>query len=49
MIAQIFRRLKFRPHDLITLQLYNEQTFYRTFERDLAYCRNEAVVKFKLI
>lgn len=45
MIAQIFRRLKCRSDDLVTSQLYNEQTFYRAFERDLACCRNEAVIE----
>lgn len=45
MIAQIFRRLKYRSGGLVTSQLYNEQTFYRAFERDLAYCRSEAVIE----
>lgn len=45
MIAQIFRRLKCRSDDLVTSRLYNEQTFYRAFERDLACCRNEAVIE----
>ena len=45
MIAQIFRRLKYRSDHLGISQLYNEQTFYRAFERDLACCRNEAVIE----
>lgn len=45
MITQIFRRIKYRSNDLATSQLYNEQTFYPTFERDLACCRNEAVIE----
>lgn len=45
MIAQIIRRLKYRSDYLVASQLYNEQTFYRAFERDLACCRNEAVIE----
>jgi hypothetical protein len=45
MIAQLFRRLKYRSDDLATSQLYNEQTFYRALERDLACCRNEAAIE----
>ncbi len=45
MIAQLFRRLKYRSDNLATSQLYNEQTFYRAFERDLGCCRNEAVIE----
>jgi hypothetical protein len=43
MISRIFR--KCRLSGLIASQLYNEQTFYRAFERDLACCRNEAMIE----
>jgi hypothetical protein len=45
MMARLFCRFKRPAPGLITSQLYNEQTFYRTFERDLACCRNEAVIE----
>lgn len=35
------RRIRLQP----TSQLYNEQTFYRAFERDLAYCKYEAIIE----
>jgi hypothetical protein len=45
MMAQLLCRLKRPAPGLMTSQLYNEQTFYRAFERDLACCRNEAVIE----
>jgi len=49
MIAQLFRRLKYRSDDLATSQLYNEQTFYRAFMRDLNGCISEAVIESPFI
>jgi hypothetical protein len=45
MISRIFRNFRCHSSDLVTSQLYNEQTFYPTLERDLACCRNEAVIE----
>jgi hypothetical protein len=45
MMAQLLCRFKRQIPELVTSQLYNEQTFYRAFERDLACCRNEAVIE----
>lgn len=45
MMAQLLCRFKRQAPELITSRLYNEQTFYRAFERDLACCRNEAVIE----
>jgi hypothetical protein len=45
MMAQLLCRFKRSAPGLATSQLYNEQTFYRAFERDLACCRNEAVIE----
>lgn len=45
MIANIFRRFNHRSPDLVTSRLYNEQTFYKAFIRDLACCRNEAIIE----
>jgi hypothetical protein len=45
MMAQLLCRFKRPAPGLVTSQLYNEQTFYRALERDLACCRNEAVIE----
>lgn len=45
MMAHLLCRFKRQTPELTTSQLYNEQTFYRAFERDLVCCRNEAVIE----
>lgn len=45
MIANVFRQFKHHSPDLVGSQLYNEQTFYNAFIRDLACCRNEAIIE----
>ena len=45
MIAQLSRRFKRQSSGLLASRLYNERTFYRVFARDLAHCRNEALVE----
>lgn len=45
MIAQLFCRFKRPAPELMISRLYNEQTFYSAFERDLAHCRNEAIIE----
>lgn len=45
MISRILRNFKCDSSSLVTSQLYNEQTFYPALERDLACCRNEAVIE----
>lgn len=49
MIASVFRRFKSASSDLLTSQLYNEQTFYRAFMRDLHSCMSEAVIESPFI
>lgn len=49
MIPRLIRRFKTPSSDSLTSQLYNEQTFYRAFERDLARCQNEAVIESPFI
>ena len=45
MMGRILCRFRRSANDLATSQLYNEQTFYRAFERDLACCRSEAIIE----
>lgn len=45
MITQLFCRFKRPAPELMISRLYNEQTFYGAFERDLAHCRNEAIIE----
>lgn len=49
MIAWLQRRFKHYPTDLLTSQLYNEQTFYRGFIRDLSLCTSEAIIESPFI
>lgn len=45
MMTQICRRFKRQLPSLSASRLYNEQTFYRAFEQDLAFCRDEAIIE----
>ncbi len=45
MMTQIRRRFKRQLPNLAASRLYNEQTFYRAFEQDLAFCREEAIIE----
>lgn len=49
MIVSPFRRFKSSSPDLLTSQLYNEQTFYRAFIRDLGACTEEAIIESPFI
>ena len=49
MIARILRHFKCSSSDLLTSQLYNEETFYRAFMRDLNSCICEAVIESPFI
>ncbi len=49
MIAHILQRFKSSSSDLLTSQLYNEETFYRAFMRDLSGCISEAVIESPFI
>jgi hypothetical protein len=49
MLGHIFRRYKSISSDLLTSQLYNEETFYRAFMRDLSGCMSEAVIESPFI
>jgi hypothetical protein len=45
MIANVFRQFKHHSPDLVGSRLYNEQTFYNAFIRDLACFRDEAIIE----
>jgi hypothetical protein len=49
MIASILYNHRRHSPDLVTSQLYNEQTFYKAFIRDLACCRSEAIIESPFI
>jgi phosphatidylserine/phosphatidylglycerophosphate/cardiolipin synthase-like enzyme len=49
MITWLQRRFKHYPADLLTSQLYSEQTFYRAFMRDLSLCTGEAIIESPFI
>lgn len=49
MITWLRRRFKHYPADLLTSQLYSEQTFHRAFMRDLTLCTSEAVIESPFI
>jgi hypothetical protein len=49
MLAHFFRRFKSTSSDLLTSSLYNEQTFYKAFLRDLNSCMGEAVIESPFI
>jgi phosphatidylserine/phosphatidylglycerophosphate/cardiolipin synthase-like enzyme len=49
MIPRLLQRFKSSPSDLLTSQLYNEQTFYQAFVRDLNACTHEAVIESPFI
>jgi hypothetical protein len=49
MIGRILSRFKRSSSDLLTSQLYDEQTFYRAFTRDLHNCISEAVIESPFI
>lgn len=44
-MISLFRRFRRSTASLAGSQLFNDQTFYRTFEKDLAFCQNEAVIE----
>ena len=45
MITRFLQRFKSSSSDLFASQLYNEQTFYKAFMRDLSNCTSEAVIE----
>jgi hypothetical protein len=49
MMAQIRSRFKHPTPELTASRLYDEQTFYHTFEYDLACCRNKVVIESPFI
>ena len=49
MIAWFRRHFKSSPVGLLTSQLYSEQTFYRSFMRDLSACTSEAIIESPFI
>src|SRR5471030_1333497 len=49
MITQFLQRFKSSTSDLHTSQLYNEQTFYKAFMRDLNGCIDEAIIESPFI
>src|SRR6266702_3318225 len=49
MLAHFFQRFKSTSSDLLISRLYNEQTFYQAFTRDLSSCISEAVIESPFI
>jgi hypothetical protein len=49
MIPRFLRRFKTSPSELLTSQLYDEDTFYKAFMRDLNNCKYEAVIESPFI
>lgn len=49
MLARFIKGRKSSSPDLLTSRLYNEQTFYRAFTRDLGYCKSEAIIESPFI
>jgi hypothetical protein len=49
MIPRLLDRFKTSSSDLLTSQLYDEQTFYRAFMRDLGSCQSEAIIESPFI
>jgi hypothetical protein len=49
MITRFLHRFKTSSSGLLTSRLYNEQTFYKAFVRDLNSCISEAVVESPFI
>lgn len=43
MLGRLFHRSS--ANDIVRSQLYDHQTFYRAFERDLRLCRDEAIIE----
>lgn len=49
MITTLMRKLRPQPAALLTSSLHNQDTFYRAFMRDLAYCDHEAIIESPFI
>jgi phosphatidylserine/phosphatidylglycerophosphate/cardiolipin synthase-like enzyme len=44
-MISLFQRFRHPIPSLVCSQLFNDQTFYRVFEKDLAFCQHEAVIE----
>ena len=49
MISDLFKRFRVSHAKLLTSELYNEQTFYPVFLRDLSSCRELCVIESPFI
>lgn len=45
MFAHLFRQSPAPVSDLLTSKLYDENTFYKVFLKDLASCHSEAIIE----
>ncbi len=45
MLAHLLRRSPAPVSDLLTSKLYDEDTFYKAFLKDLANCQSEAIIE----
>ena len=45
----LFKRTHDQPSDLLSSQLFNEETFYPTFEKDLRSCGSELIIESPFI
>ena len=48
MLGLLRHKSNFTP-ELLASRLYNDQTFYRAFEKDLANCRDEVIIESPFI
>jgi len=44
MLSTLLRRRHSPLPDLLTSKLYNEETFYAAFEKDLKSCHSEVII-----
>ncbi|MCA9350981.1 hypothetical protein KC874_04815, partial [Candidatus Saccharibacteria bacterium] len=49
MIAQIIHRYAHQSTELINSQLYDDQTFYKAFVRDIALSKKEVIIESPFI
>lgn len=45
MLSQLFRRTQNNTSELLTSKLFDENTFYKTFLKDLSKCQSEVIIE----
>src|ERR1035437_323236 len=49
MLSTLLQRRQSHSQDLLTSKLYNEDTFYAAFEKDLKNCHSEVIIESPFI